>query len=524
MRRLRVLLWAGGLVLGLAAEWFAFGLDDPGGAIPDLVTGWVVLASGLIAWSRRPGSRRGPLLAATGATWFAGNFADAALYLHRGPLVHVLLADPNGRVASRVDRVAVGVGYAVAVVAPAWESEVMTLVLTTALGLVAVLDHRASVGVERRARAASLAMIVLVLAAGAAARLAFPAGDADDPALLAYQIALCAVAVGLASGVASRERAPVTDLVIELGEARSGTMRDALARALGDPTLELGYWAPGPDGYVVASGRPLRLPEPGSGRSVTLVERDGEPLAALVHDPAVLADPVLVDSIAAATRLAAANARLQAALRAQVAEVEGSRRRLLAAADDERRRLEQRMRLGVERRLAALVETLEQARRGACAGESARIARAEDVLARAREDLRELARGLDPASLSEAGLAGTLAALAEASAVPVELTVPGEPLEREAEATVYFVCAEALANVTKHARATRVTIAVVCRDGAVTVEIADDGVGGADPERGSGLLGLGDRLQACGGRLRIDSPEGGGTRLAAEIPLGGGAR
>ncbi|HET6548856.1 MAG TPA: ATP-binding protein, partial [Solirubrobacter sp.] len=262
-------------------------------------------------------------------------------------------------------------------------------------------------------------------------------------------------------------------------------------------------WVPGAGEYIDASGRSLALPEAGSARALTKV--DG---AALVHDPAVLGDPLLSDSVAAAARLAAANARLHAALTAQVDELEASRRRLLAAADDERRRLEQRLRDGVERRLAALADRLE---RDGTAG------RARELLARTRADLRELARGLHPTS--DTGLAGALAELAGGSAVPVELAVADGRVDAEAEAAAYFVCAEALANATKHAAAGRVVIAVRRDDARLTVEVADDGAGGADAERGTGLRGLADRLEARGGRLLVDSPAGGGTRLVAEIPL-----
>lgn len=525
-RRLQALLCAGAVVLGLGAEWLAFGLDDLGRALPDVATGWTLIACGVVAWSRRPQSLTGPLLAGAGAAWFAGTVAGVAVYWHRGPLVQALLCYPSGRATSRLARAAVVVGYGAAVVTPVWDSEALTLVLAAALGLVAAFGYRRSVGLDRRARGVSLAAVegfALVLAAGAAARLAFPGGDADEPALLVYELSLCATAVALSSALVSRawERTPLTDLVVELGEARSGTLRDALAGALGDPTLEIAYWAPEAGGYVDGGGRALRLPERPSARAVTPIERDGQPLAALVHDPAVLDDPHLVESIAAAARLAAANARLQAALRAQVFELESSRRRLLAAGDEERRRLERRLRAGAERRLAALAESLEQARVRSSAGASARLMRAEQVLARARDDLRELARGLDPAS---DGLPRALRELARASPVAVELAVCEEPLETEVGTAVYFVCAEALANVTKYARATRVAIDVRREGRRVVVEIADDGAGGADPTRGTGLRGLSDRIAALGGRLRLDSPPGGGTRVAAEIPLDGEAR
>ncbi|MDA0158719.1 hypothetical protein OM076_00465 [Solirubrobacter ginsenosidimutans] len=479
--RTRRALWPAGAAIGLAAEYAANGLDAPGRALADLATGWVVLGCGLLLWRRAPRRTTGPLLAATGLTWFAGNFAGALIYVHRGPLVHALVPSSPAMVVA---------GYAAAVITPVWESEPATLVLSAALALAG-----------RRGPPLALA---LVLAAGALARLAFPGGDADDAALLAYEVTLCWIAI--ARLTASR-RGALADLVVELGEHPSPSLRDGLAAAVGDPALELGFWQDG--AYCDAHGDPIELPPPGGRRVATLIERDGRPLAALVHDAAALDDPALVEAVAAAARLAASNARLQAEVHAQVDELEASRRRLLAAGDHERRRLEQRLREGAERRLARLAEVLEPL-------PAERVERARGVLERTRADLRELAAGLHPV---RAGLGDAVAALTRDGSVPVELTVPSERLDPEVEAVAYFVCAEGLANVTKYACATRVEIRVERFDGRVVVEVADDGVGGADPERGSGLRGLSDRLQARGGRLRVESPDGGGTRLAAEIPL-----
>jgi len=242
VRRVHALLWFGGVALGLAAEWAAFGFGDLRHAVPDLLTGLDAARMWPDRLESRAGEPQRPAARGHRRRVVRGNFAGALLHLHRGPLVHVLLTDLSGRAGSRLDRAAVVLGYAAAVVAPVWDGEAMTLVLSAALGLVAVLGYRACVGPERRARAVSFAAteaVALVLVTGAAARLAFPAGDADEPALLAYQLALCAVAVALTSALVARtwERTALTDLVVDLGERRSGTLSDALARALGDPTL-----------------------------------------------------------------------------------------------------------------------------------------------------------------------------------------------------------------------------------------------------------------------------------------------
>jgi signal transduction histidine kinase len=313
-------------------------------------------------------------------------------------------------------------------------------------------------------------------------------------------------------------------LVVELGQARSGTLRGALARALGDPSLEIGYWLPDRRVFVDASGRVLSLPDPDSARSVTVVEREGQPVAALVHDPAVLDDPGLLEAVTSAAQLAAANARLQAEVQARVEELAASRRRILQAGDEERRRLERRLHDGAEARLRELVGTLRRGRSSA-SGEQTReqIARSQEQLTGTLEDLRRLAHGLHPSVLSEQGLEAALAALARELPLPVELHVTTSQVPPPVGAVAYFVCAEALANVAKHAAASRVTVAVTPGDGRLRVEIADDGVGGADPVRGSGLRGLADRVETFGGTLHVESAAGHGTRLAAEIPFGGEA-
>jgi signal transduction histidine kinase len=535
MRRSLLLLWPAGAALGIAAEWTYFGWGEPRDWVPDLVTGWSLIACGVIAWSRLPDNPTGALMAATGFTWFAGNFqttglagidwlAAHALYLHRGPLVHLVLSYPSGRPAGRAGRTAVAVGYGAALVTPVWRSEAATIVLAALLAAVAFHGYASAVGPERRARllgTQAAAGLAAVLAGNAIARLAAPTGAADEATLLAYEIALSAGAVALLLGLLRRgwERAAVTDLVVELGESRSGTIGDALARELGDPTLELGFWLEEAGTYVDADGRRLELPRPGSSRSVTHIEGEGRPLAVLVHDPALQEDAGLVDAIAAGAGLAASNARLQAEVRARVAEVQASRRRLLEAGDEERRRLEQRLREGAERRLVSLERALGRSRRQGARETAARIEGARARLEHTLVELHELAAGLHPRELTDHGLAEAVASLARRSPVPVDLEIPVGRYPVEIEAAAYFVCSEALANIAKYASAARVAVEVTAGDGVLRVEVADDGVGGADPARGTGLRGLADRIEALGGTLTVESPPGEGTRLVAEIPL-----
>jgi signal transduction histidine kinase len=307
-------------------------------------------------------------------------------------------------------------------------------------------------------------------------------------------------------------QATVTGLVVDLGEpGDAGTLRDRLARALGDPSLAVGYWLPDEARYVDETGRAVQLPSAGSGRAVTPIEQDGVRVAALVHDDAVLGEPGLVSDVAAATSLAVANVRLQADVRASVADVEASRRRIVEAADTQRRRLERELRDGAERRLARVADLLS--------GAAPPLAEAAAALDAARQELRELARGIHPATLIERGLAEAVRELGARSPVPVEIAAPEERFAPAVEAVVYFVCSEGLANVAKYAEASRASVRFSCEDGNLRVEIADDGIGGADPSAGSGLRGLADRVDALGGRLELVSPRGRGTRLLVDLPL-----
>ena len=534
-RAFRVVLWSAAVALGLAAEAVFYGFRDPSGWMPDLVTGLALIGSGVLAWRGRPQSRVGVLLVTSGFCWFLGNFArsDVAVvawvaghgvYLHRGPLVNALLTYPIGRAASRMERAAVVGGYAVAVVEPVWADDRLAVIFGVIFVGLALRLHAHSVARERRARFIAVwvaAVLGLAVVGGAAARLVFTI-DAPEQALrLAYEAALCGAAFTLARGVVSRswDRAAIADLVVELGEEQSDRLRDGLRRALGDPSLEVGYWSPETEQYVDSSGRPLSLPTAGSGRATTVIDGASDPIGVLIHHRSVLDDPGLAESIATATRLASVNARLHAEVRAQLSELEASRRRIVTAGDEERRRLEQRLRDGAEHRLQDLASRLGAARRHA---DSEVTSEALDQvvchLAETLDELRSLAAGLHPRLLAEAGLGGALDALAARSATAVRVTISGGRVPAEFEAAVYFVCSEALANVDKHATAASATVAVSVGDRFVRIEVSDNGAGGADPAAGSGLLNLIDRVQALGGTLDIASSSGMGTRLVAELP------
>jgi signal transduction histidine kinase len=523
----RRLLWPILAAAGIVAEAIGFGFGEAGKSIPDLLTGWMVGACGLIAWSARAGSLVGPLLFATSLLWFAGDVSTALVFAYRAPLVQLTLTYPHGRPRGRAQSLGVVGGYVAAAIEPIWRSEVATILLSGALVALAAGAHSGARGRERRERAYALGATV-ALAAGFAAtalvRWAAPTPTANHVSLIAFEAGLAALAVALVVGLLREpwSRVRASDLVVELAETRSGELRDQLARALGDPTLEIAFGIGAQNGYVDAAGRPIALPEPGSPRQTTELARNGDAVAVLIHDPALVGDPNLADALSRAAQLGATNARLQAEVRAQIAELQASRRRLLAAADDERRRLEERLERTAERRLAQLLPDLDAARRAAGpeAERARRLERAHRELEQSLRDLRRLAVGLHPRELASGGLTEALRAVAARSplAVELDLALP-EQLGAEAERTAYFVCSEGLANVVKYSGASRARVNVETAGGQLHVEVDDDGPGGADPARGTGLRGLADRVEALGGQFEVDSPPGGGTRLVARIPL-----
>jgi signal transduction histidine kinase len=317
-------------------------------------------------------------------------------------------------------------------------------------------------------------------------------------------------------------RSIVGNLVVELSSIPPPReLQAALARALGDPSLQLGLCVG--QRYVDVGGHPMDLPENDAARTVTPVDFGGRPLAVLVHDPAVLDDRGLVDAVAAAARMALQNARLQAEIQLQLDEIQASRTRIVEAADEERRRIERDIHDGAQQRLVSLSMALRMLneevgeRIDGSLGEL--IARADEEARAAIDEVRDLARGVHPKVLTDAGLDEALLSLAETAPLPV--LVLSELRQRYApavEAAAYFVCSEALANCAKHAGATTAVVRAEHTDGRLQVSVEDDGRGGASMDRGKGLRGLADRVAALGGDLHVDSPPRAGTRISAWIP------
>ena len=527
--RLSPLAWG---LLAVATVAAAVGAESVGGPeMPeragDLAAGLALLGGGAVAWTRRPRAGAGPLMVVSGLAWFAGDLSSALLYAHRGPLVHLLLTYPSGRTSSRVTLLVIAAAYADGLIPTVARSEWTTLALMGAVVLVAVWRHRAAGGAERRARAAALACAALLAAAlGVAALMRLVEAGTDTVPVWVLYGAVVVIACGLTADLLWGRwgRAALTGFVIDLGDDHEPhALRAALARTLGDPGLQLAYRIDGHAGWVDEAGQSVQLPAgDGDGRrAVTLIDEEGSPVAALVHDPAALSDPGIVTAVAAAARLAIANVRLQADVAGRVHEVAASRRRLVEAGDEERGRLGEQLGDGPEARLTEVATRLERLAADTGGEVGARLRRLSDEMATTRVQLQEFAQGVRPRRLTDGGLRPALAELAEQSSVAVEVEVPDGRFAPARELVAYFVCSEALANVAKYADASRVRVTVVASEDELWVRVADDGVGGADARRGSGLRGLTDRVEALGGRLHVESPLGGGTRVEAILPIAG---
>jgi signal transduction histidine kinase len=336
--------------------------------------------------------------------------------------------------------------------------------------------------------------------------------------LLAVPAAVVAVAAQDGIGALLRRLAQT---LLRTDTAGEGPVREMLAERLGDRSLNIAYWLPDREIFVDERGHQVSLPAAGSGRAWTAVEREGHRVAAIVHDAELDAPPELVHAAASAAALALDNERLKADLRARLEELRHSRRRIVEAADDARRRIERDLHDGAQQQLVSLALDLRllRARLKDQPDEAATVEAIAEKLNVALAELRELARGIHPAVLSDHGLATAIHVLVERASIPVECDLAFEGrLPPPIEAAAYFVVAEGLTNVVKYAHAKHARVSLRRRSGWLDVVVADDGVGGAQIDAGSGLRGLSDRLAALEGELTVDSPLGEGTTLTARIP------
>lgn len=544
--------WALLTLLPLGVVWAAvaanFGLNA---AIPVahlsafVAVGITYIVAGVVGWGLRPGNRSGQLLTAIGFAWFISLFGAAPepwrtlarpfSDLYNVFAVWLFLAYPTGFLGSRGHRLTVAGTALVLFVLDAGTLFGLSVELVAASGIVIPLLVVALI-IRRWLRSTPPARRVLwpVLLAGAITllavvlvqipRLARAPSETIELARFVRTVVQGTVPIAFLLGLLRLRmaRSAVGDLVVNLGDAPAPEhLRDQLTKALGDPSITVLRWSPTGRAFVDEAGRSVELPRDDPQRAVTLLEGKRGTLAALVHDPALLQDPSLVGSVSAALRLAVENERLHEEVRAQLEEVRASRARIVAAGDAERRRVERDLHDGAQQQLLSVSLRLRLARsRTRDDPELDRaLAATADELKVAIGELRELARGIHPAILTEAGLGPALQSLADRSPVPVDLDVSlAARLPQAAEAAAYFLVSEALANVAKHAEATKVEVRADSSGGSLRIEVADDGVGGADGLGGSGLRGISDRVAAVGGRLEVDSPSGGGTRVTAEIP------
>ena len=536
---------------------------DPLPVAQGLLFAWIILSyttAGLIAWWRRPESRFGPLMVATGFAAFLASLSFATyqpvftvgqlLDLILAPLIlHVLLAFPTGRLEGSFERRLVVATYATAigfqVVRMVFGEPPSSLMITdapeiallafriqltaisalalTGVGLI-VVRRRGDGHSLRRPLALlvysfslSLVMMAFLLMTAVLGKYGFV--TIQRLTLFTIGLAPAAFLVGLLD--ARLTRSSVADLFIDLRARPAPTdLRDSLSKALRDPTLSLVYWLPEFDSWADLDGRRVALPEQGR-RRATMIERDGEPIAALLHDAGLNDEPELLAAVGAAAGMALENGQLHAELRARVEELEGSRARVIEAGNSERQRLERDLHDGAQQRLVALsIElALIERRLGSDPEVAARVDHARQEIGASIDELRDLAHGLRPALLSARGLTASLESMAARSPVPVDLRIGlTDRLPEPLEVAVYYVVSESLANIGKHAQASRVSVDVTRSSSGVVVEVVDDGVGGAALDAGSGLSGLADRVNALGGRLQVWAPDGGGTGVRAELP------
>jgi signal transduction histidine kinase len=488
--------------------------------VADAAAGVVLLSCGTVTGLRR--RRVGLIMTTAGLAWFLGTLLPPLVFLHRGPMVHLHISYPTGRLRRPLAVLTVIAAYLGAAVDSVARNEWFTAGLAILIAAAAAEGFARTSGPARRA-----AVPALVAACAFACVLALSSAStvlhlgADRAVLVTYDVVICLVVVWLTLDLRYGRwtEATIADLVIQLGRrADTRGLQSELRRRLGDPTLVLGYQLPGHAHYVDESGMPIDTP--GADRITTPILEDGEPIAVLIHDPATLDDPDLVTAAVGALRLAVVNARMRAEVQARVGAVARSRRRIVEAADAQRRAIQHALAAGPEQRLRTVAGLLERPEVAADPALAGHLPRVLAEVAAGQEELGQFAHGVRPALLGAGGLVAALPMLAAHSGQPSEVSVAVGRLSPAAEAALYFVCSEALSNVAKHAQASSTAIAVREEEGSVIATVTDDGLGGADPN-GSGLRGLADRVEALGGTFLVVDHAPRGTVVEARIPRTG---
>jgi signal transduction histidine kinase len=570
--------------LGLALLSVAVAVAALGGAEiallerSNLAPLWVVLlfpavalayaTAGLVAWWRRPNNRMGTILLFGGALWLLTGLANSDLLalsavgvvLASMPLavvVHLVMGVPSGKLRSAVSRWTVVVAYGVCLVLqvplylfasgaspngvlavadrPAlvewgvWTQRSVGMAMLAVAAVVLGARLRAATPRQRRVLAPLYGYGVLVVPAVPLMAIVVQPLTGMSPSVRAavqvgaLSVAAVAFAVAILTGGFART-AEIQELSAWLGSvADPPALSDALARALGDDSLELAFWEPSGETYVDAEGHPFALPGAGSGRGAVEVELSRRRIGAIVYDAAVMEEPALVAAAGRVVAIAIERQRLSAQLLASNQQLQQSRARIVEAADRERTRIAQNLHDGLQAQLVLVA--LEAQRLATVDGIPAPAVEAATAL-RARIDavaaeLRGLVHSVMPAPLIERGLEAATEDLVDRMPIPTSLALEIDgPLPTAVQSTAYFIVAEGLTNAVRHSRARTVAVRLAHCGRSLTIEVRDDGVGGAAPGAGLGLGGLADRVDALGGRFRIDSPTGRGTHLLADLPCG----
>jgi signal transduction histidine kinase len=534
---------------------------------------------------RQPFERFGTMLIAVGVAWFVATFSgsrDEVLYsvgriaawFLEVALVYVVLAFPSGRLPGRPDRLLAGAAAFVVMVlylptallveayplpapptschtdcphnafmivsAEAFVADIvrplrefLTAALFTAVTVrLGVRIHRATHLVRRTLEPVLLVAILRLafLAVGTTARRVAPESQLLDICMWLIAFTLPAMAVAFLVGL-GRWRlftaAAMQQLATRLhGHPRPDELRAALADAFDDPSLDIAYWLDDGGGrWVDAEGKAVRPPPAGSGRCLTEVRDDDRRVAAIIHDAALRDDPAFIAVATSYSVMTLDHQRLSLQAATLVGEVHDSRARIQATADEERRRIERDIHDGAQQRLVALRINLELAAEQTEGDDPdrAKVLRAlgTDVDS-AIDEVRSLARGIYPGVLSDRGLVAALRSAALQSALPTTVLAAGvRRYSREIETAAYFCCLEALQNAGKHAHDATATVVDLSDNGALRMEVRDDGAGfdAATAASGAGFVNMRDRLAAVDGELLTISSPGHGTRLIVTIPV-----
>jgi signal transduction histidine kinase len=568
-----VLITIAVLLLAFRIRYFV-GLDGTQWLWLMLITAAVqlsVIVAGVVAMQRRPDSRVGLILLAWGlyVTLVGPGSAESGLLLvaeaslypwYWALLAHAMLTYPDGRTHHRRERVFLGVAYLWPLwwlvpwlfAEPAWlvncpaagcpanpvliapqrayvalwgeANNVLAIGLAAWFLTLVALRRRGMAPPQRRSAAPALWAIGVLTAAYVMRTLLYIADPPDGPVWAVmhwtHRLAGLLVPLGLLIALINMKlaRADVATLLVRLRTADIGELRDGLAALLRDPSIRI--VKADPDNRTAAAGPGNHSVRTGTGDGDG-GEDLGDGYVLLHHRSARTEDPELFAAGVEAARITIDNARLQRQVQAQLTEVRASRERLVQAADAERRRVERDLHDGAQQQLIGVGMALETARLQV-PDEHPAAATLDDASGQLRhsiDELRALARGLRPAMLTERGLPAALAELRRRARVPVALDAADVPrLAADVETTAYFVVSEALQNAVRHAPGAPVHVGVTVEEGDLVVRVRDEGPGGADPARGSGLRGLADRVTVAGGRLDVQSPAGGGTTVEARIP------